>query len=172
MRPLYRLQQLLRTLRSRPDPHILSEAADLLSPGQLLLFRSMKPADQAHSLRVFRSLRRQGQSDPSLLAAALLHDVGKARHPLRPWERVVVVLAQALLPEWAERLGESKPAGWRRAFAVAKQHPRWGADMVAKVGGSPHLIELIRCHLDEPDSLQNSDIINQLIALQTADNQN
>jgi putative nucleotidyltransferase with HDIG domain len=132
----------------------------------------MKPADQAHSLRVLHSLRQQGQSDPSLLAAALLHDVGKARHPLRPWERVLIVLAQALSPGWADRLGASKPTGWRRPFAVAKQHPRWGAEMVAEVGGSQQLIELIRSHQDEPESLQNSDIINHLRALQAADSQN
>lgn len=172
MRPLYRLQQLMRTIRSKPDPRLLNEATQILPPNQLLLFRSMKPADQAHSVRVMHSLRQLGESDPNLLAAALLHDVGKTRHPLQVWERALIVLCRALFPDLVNRVGQIEPTGWQRPFVIAKQHPLWGAEMVAKVGGSERLVKLIEIHQDEPASLTDSDMIKSLRALQAADNRN
>ncbi|MFP3854524.1 MAG: HD domain-containing protein, partial [Anaerolineales bacterium] len=109
---------------------------------------------------------------PSLLAAALLHDVGKSRHPLRRWERVLIVLAQALFPAWAERIGHGEPRGWRRPFVIAEQHPRWGAEMVAEVGSSPKLIRLIAAHQNEPEADVPGDLYEALRILQTADNRN
>ena len=40
--------------------------------------------------------REQGEENPDLLTAALLHDSGKTRTPLRIWERVVVVIVNAI----------------------------------------------------------------------------
>lgn len=172
MRLPYRLEQLARSLRSRPDPAFLAQASRLLTPAQLLLFRSMKPADQAHGIRVLKTLQQQGETDPGLLAAALLHDVGKTRYPLRVWERALIVICQSFLPERATRWGQAEPAGWQRPFVIAAQHPQWGADMVAEIGGSPGLVELIKRHQDEPDTAVNSDINRELRALQAADNRN
>ena len=44
----------------------------------------MSVSDQRHSLNVMRTLRRQGHTEPDLLAAALLHDVGKSAAWLTP----------------------------------------------------------------------------------------
>lgn len=172
MRLRYRLEQLARNLRSRPNADHLAQAAEVLSPGQLLLFRSMKPADQAHSLRVLRALQAQGESNPNLLAAALLHDVGKSRYPLRVWERALIVLGQTFLPAHAERWGRAEAKGWRRPFVIAAQHPDWGAAMVAEVGAADELIRLIAAHQDEPNSAVNGDFSRRLRLLQAADNRN
>ena len=172
MRFSYRFQQLLRNLRSQPNSEMLGHAAQVLTPGQLLLFRSMSPADQAHSLRVMQSLRQRGRSEKHLLAAALLHDVGKARHPLRVWERALIVIIQSLSPRLADRLAQGEVDSWQRPFVIAAHHPRWGAEMVDEVGGSIELIELIRSHQDEPETIENGDLIKDLRVLQAADNRN
>ena len=43
------------------------------------LFQTMSRADQQHCLRVCRGLQARGCSEQDMLAAALLHDVGKAQ---------------------------------------------------------------------------------------------
>ncbi len=60
----------------------------------------------------------------------------------------MIVLLKAIFPKQAERLGGLEPTGWRRPLAVARQHPAWGAAMVAQSGGSDLLVELIRRHQD------------------------
>jgi putative nucleotidyltransferase with HDIG domain len=106
----------------------------------------------SHALDIYERLAAQGNDDPDLLVAALLHDIGKARHPLRIWERVLIVMGQKVLPHRSARWGLGEPQGWRRAFVIAAKHPAWGADMVAEVGASPLVLEMIRCHQDEaPD---------------------
>ena len=172
MRLRYRLEQLVRNLRSQPSPDLLIQASKVLTQDQLLLFRSMKPADQAHSLRVLRTLQARGETDPDLLAAALLHDVGKACHPLRLWERALIVLCQTFLPGNTQHWGQGEPVGWRRPFVIAAQHPDWGAAMVAEVGASEELQRLIAAHQNEPEPTVNSEFSKSLRALQAADNRN
>ena len=78
---------------------------------------------------VWRRLVDQDEHNPDLLAAALLHDVGKSRFPLRLWERVLIVSLKAFFPDRATRWGVGAAKGWRRALVVAAQHPTWGAEM-------------------------------------------
>ena len=54
----------------------------------------MQSSEQAHAVSVYRQLVAQGETSSDLLAAALLHDVGKSLSPLRLWERVLIVLAR------------------------------------------------------------------------------
>lgn len=172
MRALYRVRQFVSALTARLSEQNLSLAADVLTPGQLLLFRSLPPQDQAHALRVFADLQRQGEHDPLLLAAALLHDVGKVRCPLTVWEQVLVVLVGRLTPGLLARWGRSQPRGWRRAFVVAVQHPSWGADVLAQVGAPRRLIELVRHHQDEPGGVPDRGLSEQLRILRSVDNRN
>jgi putative nucleotidyltransferase with HDIG domain len=115
----------------------------------------MQPGEQAHSLMVFHRLCSQtedlsAEQRCDLLVAALLHDVGKSRRPLRLWERVWIVVGQALLPGLAGRLGEGSGEGpvraWQRPFVVAAQHPAWGAELAAEAGTSPLAVAIIRRH--------------------------
>ncbi len=91
-----------------------------------------------------------GHTDPDLLAAALLHDVGKIRTHFFLPEKVLVVLVKAGAPRLYRRWGSGPAGGWRRPFAVSVQHPAWGAEMVAAAGGSPLTVELIRRHAESP----------------------
>jgi putative nucleotidyltransferase with HDIG domain len=128
----------------------------------------MRRAEQAHSLAVLRALRRQGHADPDLMAAALLHDVGKTRVPLRLFDRVLVVLGHSLLPAAARAWSTRAPSGWRRPWVAAAQHASWGAEMVSHAGGSARLQAMIRRHHETPLS-RTTEIDGLLAALQAAD---
>ncbi|HEX7736161.1 MAG TPA: hypothetical protein VF458_15010 [Ktedonobacteraceae bacterium] len=133
-----------------------AEVAGLLSGAAFELFASMSPADQRHSLRVCRGLQARGRSEPDILTAALLHDVGKAGGRVPFWTRPVVVLARRCAPELLARLTtypvEVKHLpGWRRALSYAWWHAEVGADLAASAGLSARAVHYIRMH-HRPDS--------------------
>lgn len=145
----YRTRQFWQALRSHPSPGAIAKAEAVLSPPLMALFTGMQPSEQVHALKVLEVLQAQGETHPDLFAAALLHDAGKQRCPLRLWERVAIVLVQAASPALSRRLGEQPAAdcpGWRKAFIVAAQHAEWGAQLVQQAGISPLAADLIRRH--------------------------
>ncbi|GAC1311385.1 MAG: hypothetical protein NVSMB27_48080 [Ktedonobacteraceae bacterium] len=79
-------------------------AQQLPSNAALTLFQSMSPADQQHALRVCRGLAARGCTDEDMLAAALLHDVGKAQGRVPFWTRPIIVLGKKLAPQLLARL--------------------------------------------------------------------
>src|SRR5437667_2899853 len=79
-------------------------AALLPTAAALSLFRTMSPADQQHSLRGCRKLRARGCKDKDMLAAALLHDVGKAQGRVPFWTRPAIVLGKKFAPQLLTRL--------------------------------------------------------------------
>jgi putative nucleotidyltransferase with HDIG domain len=107
----------------------------------------MQPSEIRHSLEITRRLIASGEAESDLLAAALLHDVGKSRSPLNLWERAIVVLAKRLIPGAFQRWGASEEMrGFKRIFVVAEQHAAWGAEMAAAAGASKLTARLIRQH--------------------------
>lgn len=112
------------------------------------LFLRMQPGEQAHSLWIFNQLIDQNETSEDLLAAALLHDVGKSRYPLRLWDRVLIVLGKRMFPLQAKNWGSGEARGWQRPFVVAEKHAEWGASMAEEAGASPVVVELIRRHQD------------------------
>jgi hypothetical protein len=169
---IYRVRQFFQSLWLKSSPTDLQIAYTYLPDSLIPLFMSMSPADQSHSLRVCEALLDQGHEDPDLLAAALLHDVGKSLEPPTVWERVLAVLANQIAPHRVLNWSEAEARGWRKPFVIANKHPDWGADLVAKHGGSETLIQLIRYHQVEPESLQDDRLIAQLSLLQAADSAN
>ena len=117
------------------------------------LFRAAPRYDQQHALRVLRTLQEQGHNSPDLMAAALLHDVGKtALRPgsLRLWHRVAVVLMRAVEPDLVQRIGAKEEQGWRRPFYVQQHHAALGARLAQEAGCSARTVELISLHEDPP----------------------
>jgi hypothetical protein len=147
---LYRTRQFWLTVRasalSDEDQAVVD---DLLTPAQQELFARMQLSEQHHGLRVLNMLREQGETDPDLMVAALLHDVGKSRYRLRLWERVLIVLGRAFFPDRVRRWGQASLSWWNRPFVVAEQHPEWGASLALEAGCSSLAVDLIRYHQAE-----------------------
>ncbi len=166
----YRTAQFVRSLSARAKLQDLARTWPFLTQAQRTLFMRLPAADQLHSLRVLDRLVESGERDPDLLAAALLHDIGKTLRPLRLWERVFIVLAQAIAPGWAASSADEQGSSWRSALAVSLKHPQWGAEILAHTGASGRLIDLVRRHQDDPNE-PTSETDRLLRRLQRADNQ-
>ncbi len=164
-----RLNQGLRALGAWARPVEDARAARYLTPDLFALYRRMRRAERQHSLRVMDALIEGGHSDPDLLAAALLHDVGKIRTAFFLPEKVLVVLVKAAAPSRFRAWGSGPASGWQRPFAVSVQHPAWGADMAAAAGASPRTVELIRRHQDMLDGPPQTETDRLLRALQAVD---
>jgi putative nucleotidyltransferase with HDIG domain len=169
----YRVWQFWQSLKGSPGEKDWEKAAAILTPPELTLFEQLPVPDQNHSLRVLKTLEIEGESDPDLLKAALLHDIGKARHPLRRYERVFAVLVRGVFPGLAAVWGEKEARGIQRALAVIQQHPAWGAELAQGAGCSQAVIWLIRHHeMEDLTGLLDQGGVELLRKLQKADNLN
>jgi hypothetical protein len=116
-----------------------------LTLSQLALFDSMHVADRRHGLDVVAALRADGVTDPDVLLAGLIHDVGKGDTGV--WPRVAWSLGQAYGP-WVWRLAEMMP-GMGAAIGRLRDHAERSAELAARAGCPPRTVELIR-HQDAP----------------------
>lgn len=169
----YRLGQFWRALTAAPLSSMAQqEVAAILNAGEASLFDRLDAAGQWHSYQVFCTLRDAGYTQPDLLVAALLHDVGKTRCPLSLVERAVIVLAQAIWPGKTAAWGQGEAVRWRRPFVVKAQHPTWGAEMAQAAGSTPLAVALIRRHQEPLPAIAYSAEDSLLRRLQWADDQN
>lgn len=168
----YRIDQFFHSLVAQPSEQDLAVVDTNLTSPLTELFHQMNFADQSHSLRVFAHLARQGETEPDLLTAALLHDVGKCRAPLKSWDRAVVVFAKFVVSDLISNWGTGEPRGWKKPFVVYLHHAEWGAQMVDERGGSDLCVYLIRHHQDKlaREPRDNKEMF--LVKLQTADSMN
>ena len=120
-RASHRTAQFLRAAFARPADDEVALVDLHLPPPLRPSFARLSRAEQAHAVATLRTLLRQGHTDSNLLAAALVHDLGKSRSPLRLLDRVVVVLAQAFMPRRAGPLGPGR-ARWMAA-AIRRGRP-------------------------------------------------
>lgn len=177
-RLLYRTRQFWQAINPRSTNQGIEQLTTVLTPAQIRLFQRMQKSEQGHSLVMLNELLQQGEKDADLLAAALLHDVGKTRAPLRVWERVLVVITRGICPDCIRRWGAQDARdlesglGWRRAFVVAEHHPAWGADLAAACGTSPIAVSLIARHQEQLSSEMNDPEDILLRKLQAVDDNN
>lgn len=169
----YRLEQVRQQLGFvRPlTTEEYVEVARWLPPDALPLFKTMSTADQRHSLRVCQGLQARGCREEDMLAAALLHDVGKAEGRVPFWTRPAIVLGKRLAPGILKRLvvypgigtyvpgtpciapGTHEkgmlphiPTGWRRSLSNAWYHAEVGAELAANAGLAEQAVLYIRTH--------------------------
>lgn len=143
---LYRFRQGLSSLTATIRPEHLELARRHLSESELAVFERMQPADQKHSIGVLRSLLAAGVSDPSLLRAGLLHDVGKSRVRISVVHRTVAVILRALLGRIPSFLVWNSPDGEPAPFYVLENHPRLSASMLARIGCEERVWRLAELH--------------------------
>jgi len=169
----YRIWQFWQSFYSSPDENDWRNIGKVLSSGELTLYQQLPVPDQTHSLRVLESLVEAGEDNPDLLKSALLHDLGKIKHPLQRWERVFAVLIMALFPIRNKKWSAGKPTGWKRPLVIIAKHPHWGADLAREAGSTARVIWLIDNHenRDPMGEYSPKDLI-LLRKLQKVDNQN
>jgi hypothetical protein len=175
----YRVRQFVRAAGAWFQPQKTDEVRRYLPPGALDLFLSMPRYDRQHALNVLHTLQERGHNNPDLLAAALIHDVGKTVQQdgaegtkgagaLRLGHRVAVVLMRALWPGLLERIGQDRAGSWQQPFYVQQHHAAISADLAQQAGCSPRTVALIQRHEDQPDEADAP----LLVALRAADNVN
>ncbi len=159
---LRRLGQSLDEAQARPDD---LWALAHLSPAEGRVYLSLDARDRAHACRVAQALLRpypdrgsgyreseyedngykdSDYKDNELLAAALLHDCGKAARRYRVHERVLA----GLVPHWA------MPYLSFGAVQVRLHHPEYGAQMVREAGGREAVAALIAQHHHPGDNVR------------------
>ncbi|GAB4572705.1 MAG: hypothetical protein Kow0077_12900 [Anaerolineae bacterium] len=168
-----RLQQGIRALTAWAQPVDWALAESVLTPPQMALFRRMRRSEQLHSLRVLRDLQAAGETDPDLMVAALLHDVGKTAARFWLPERVLVVLVRKFAPARHHHWGQTGTLhDWRKPFAISLRHPEWSAQMLERAGGTPRSVALVRQHADPVPDPPRNEFERLLAVLQWADNRN
>lgn len=117
-------------------------AVAVLSDAELVLWRRMSGPDRRHAVAVAKRVEAAlgEQATPPVLAAALLHDVGKVASGLGVLGRVVATLAglrgrRDLTPRVARYL----------------QHPELGAELLEQAGSDPLTVAWAREHHLPPE---------------------
>ena len=151
MRIRYRTQQFFGGLFAQVTAGELQEADAVLTPQARRWFHTLPRDLQWHGIQVMHDLQRAGVDRTEVLAAALLHDAGKAAGPGGPVYRAISVLALRLAPAWSMRRSQidwRAARGLDRVLAIAYQHPQIAAERAAQCGCDPVTIDLIRRHQD------------------------
>jgi hypothetical protein len=146
----YRVGQFFRALTARVSDEEVARATSALTPEARALFRRQAIQDQRHALAVYRMLRQAGHEDVHLLAAALLHDAGKAAARISAIHRSIIVLLGRFAPALLARLSQGAPGKWNRPFVIHARHPETGARWAEEAGCAPSTVDLIRRHEEEP----------------------
>jgi putative nucleotidyltransferase with HDIG domain len=124
-----------------------------LLDGEVRLWRRMGRADRRHGVAVARRTAAAlgPAADRAVLAAALLHDVGKADSRLGPVGRALATVVG--LGGGRERaLALSRRRGLARRVGLYLRHGEIGADMLALAGADPLTVAWAREHHQPPAS--------------------
>ena len=137
----YRARQFRRTLAPGITDDDLREAQSALGGDLYALFAAMQPADQRHCLDVHRRLCAEGEDDPDVLAAALMHDAGKggeAARRIRMWHRVAFVVLSALPAGALDRIARGDGG-----LACLHRHGDATLRLVRGAGASERIVGLL-----------------------------
>jgi hypothetical protein len=134
----------------RPGGPAASEegwARSHLSDGEQRLWARLSGADRRHAAGVARRVEAAlgERATRPVLAAALLHDVGKLDSGLGTYGRVVATVSAAVAgretaADW------SRSRGFTRKVGLYLRHPELGGDMLALAGSDPLTVTWAREH--------------------------
>jgi HD domain len=118
-----------------------------LLPGELALWHRMSGPDRRHAVGVAERVERALGHEASrpVLAAALLHDIGKVESGLGTYGRVVATVS-------AKVAGHDMAATWRKQRGVARRvglylhHEQLGGDLLELAGSDPLTVTWTREH--------------------------
>ena len=124
-------------------------ATGYLLAGEADLWRSMSGADRRHAVAVARRVDRAlGSPERPVLAAALLHDVGKVRSGLGTPGRVVATVVGAVAADRTARWATSD--GFRGRIGRYLRHPQEGAVLLEAAGSDPFTVAWATEHHRNP----------------------
>lgn len=120
--------------------------SQLLADEQALWSRMTRP-DRRHSVAVARDVERrlQGEASRPVLAAALLHDVGKLDSGLGTYGRVVATLCAKVAGREAGQVW-SQGRGFTRRVGLYLRHDELGAQMLELAGSDALTVAWAREH--------------------------
>jgi hypothetical protein len=160
--PLYRARQFFRGLHPSLTAGELALMHSALNERERALFIAMDPRDRRHSMDMVHWLRARTAPSADVVAAALLHDVGKGR--LLVWDRVAFVVLGRVSKSLRGRLGSPRGMRFRQALWRLEHHPRLGAEQLTGVSRE-RVVALVAAHL-APDAGADE----ELLWLAAADN--
>jgi hypothetical protein len=123
-----------------------------LLPGEVELWSKMPNPDRRHAVGVAHEVLRSlgHEATRPVLAAALLHDVGKTVSGLRTFGRVAATLA-GMAAGRARAVTWTEGRGFTRKVGLYLEHPRLGGDLLAMAGTDPFTEAWAREHHLPPD---------------------
>lgn len=148
MRPVHLAKRFVGSLRpGGPGAEAAAWVAGVLSDAELALWRRMPGPDRRHSYRVARDVERAlgHEATRPVLAAALLHDIGKLDAGLRTYGRVVATLSAAVAGHEMAHLWVTR-SGFTRKVGLYLLHPDSGGDMLELAGSDPLTVAWTRQH--------------------------
>lgn len=137
-----------------PTPAEEEWATGWLLAGEQALWRRMSGPDRRHAAGVARDIELRLGRTPGreVMAAALLHDVGKVESGLGTFSRVAVTLAaMAAGRDRLVRAGRARP-GIRGRVARYLDHDRVGAELCSAAGSDPFTVAWAGEHHRPPAS--------------------
>ena len=128
-------------------------AAAVLSPREQVLWRRMSGPDRRHAVDVARRVQQNlgdAEANEAVLAAALLHDVGKIEAGLGTAGRVFATLC-AGAAGWARAAGWHDRPGWLGRVGRYTRHGDIGAELLTAAGSHPTAVAWAAQHHRDPD---------------------
>ena len=148
------LRRFLGSLRpGGPAPDDAAWAAEQLLAAEEELWMRLSGADRRHAVGVARRVERSlgHEATRPVMAAALLHDIGKVESGLRTYGRVIATLS-------AQVAGRDMAHTWRKQRGFARRvglylhHDRIGGDLLELAGSDPLTVAWTREHHQPPES--------------------
>ncbi|OWY62459.1 hypothetical protein B7486_58315 [cyanobacterium TDX16] len=166
LRPVHRARRFFGSLwPGGPSSADAAWAEGQLLPGELSLWRRMKGPDRRHAVLVARRVERAlgDEATRPVLAAALLHDVGKTVSGLGTYGRVVATLCGAVTSEsthhwWVDSTGFTRKVG------LYLTYPPLGADLLALADSDPLTVAWAREHHEPPDRWTVPQVLGEALA--------
>ncbi len=153
-RPLHWTGRFVRSARpGPPSTTSLAWADEHLSERERVLFRRMSNPDRRHSIGVARAAAEgldglAGLDETerrAVIAAALLHDVGKSIAGLRTYGRVVATLSGAVGGrDYAEHWQDT--TGFTRKVGLYLRYPVLGSELLQVAGSHPWVVAWAKEH--------------------------
>ena len=135
-----------------PKPSEEAWARAQLLPAEGALWARMRNPDRRHAVGVAREVERAlgAEATRPVLAAALLHDVGKIESGLRTYGRVVATLCGMMIGREQAKMW-TRGRGFTRRVGLYLLHPDLGGELLGMAGSDPLTQAWTREHHRPPD---------------------